>query len=236
MRGAMERLPALESAEIQLLLNGPESFTPDGNFILGEAPGLRGYYIAAGFNSGGIAGAGGAGRALAEWIVSGAATMDLTAYDPRRFLPRHADPAFLAARMREAPGLHYAIAWPNREPQTGRDLLRSPLHARLAARGACFGAKMGWERANWLAPAARGPAHGATRSAGRTGSRTRRASTGRRGRRWRCSTRPRSASCCWRGPTPARCWAGWPPTTWRCRWAGPSTRRCSTSAAATRAT
>ncbi len=157
MRGAMERLPALESAEIQLLLNGPESFTPDGNFVLGEAPGLRGYYVAAGFNSGGIAGAGGAGRALAEWIVNGAATMDLTAYDPRRFLPRHADPAFLAARMCEAPGLHYATAWPNREPQTGRDLLRSPLHARLAARGACFGAKMGWERANWLAPAGVAP-------------------------------------------------------------------------------
>jgi sarcosine dehydrogenase len=153
MQGALERIPALESAPVQLLLNGPESFTPDGNFILGEAPGLRGYFIAAGFNSGGIAGGGGAGRALAEWIVNGAATMDLTAYDPRRFLARHAEPGFLAARMREAPGLHYATAWPNREPETGRDLLRSPLHARLTARGACFGAKMGWERVNWLAPA-----------------------------------------------------------------------------------
>ncbi len=152
MRGALDRLPALETAEVQLLLNGPESFTPDGNFILGEAPGLRGYFIAAGFNSGGIAGGGGAGRALAEWIVNGAATLDLTAYDPRRFLPRHAEPAFLTARMREAPGLHYAPAWPNREPETGRGLLRSPLHERLAARGACFGAKMGWERVNWLAP------------------------------------------------------------------------------------
>ena len=152
MRGALERIPALESAEIQLLLNGPESFTPDGNFVLGEAPGLHGYFVAAGFNSGGIAGAGGAGRALAEWIVNGAATMDLTAYDPRRFLPRHAEPGFLAARMREAPGLHYATAWPNRESETGRGLLRSPLHERLAARGACFGSKMGWERVDWLAP------------------------------------------------------------------------------------
>ena len=152
MRGAAERIPALESAEIQLLLNGLESFTPDGNFVLGEAPGLRGYFVAAGFNSGGIAGAGGAGRALAEWIVGGTAPLDLTAYDPRRFLAGHADPAFLAARMRELVGLHYAIAWPNREHQTGRDLLRSPLHARLAARGACFGAKMLWERANWFAP------------------------------------------------------------------------------------
>jgi len=152
MRGAAERIPALESAEIQLLLNGPESFTPDGNFVLGEAPGLRGYFVAAGFNSGGIAGAGGAGRALAEWIAGGAPTLDLTAYDPRRFLLRHAEPAFLIERMRELVGLHYAIAWPNREPVTGRDLLRSPLHERLAARGACFGARMGWERVNWFAP------------------------------------------------------------------------------------
>jgi glycine cleavage system aminomethyltransferase T/glycine/D-amino acid oxidase-like deaminating enzyme len=153
MRGTIERIPAVESAEIQLLLNGPESFTPDGNFVLGEAPGLRGYFVAAGFNSGGIAGAGGAGRALAEWIAGGAPTLDLTAYDPRRFLPRHGEPAFLIERMREVPGTHYAVAWPNKEPVSGRDLLRSPLHARLAARGACFGTRMAWERANWFAPA-----------------------------------------------------------------------------------
>jgi heterotetrameric sarcosine oxidase gamma subunit len=157
MRGALERLPVLESAEIQLLLNGPESFTPDGNYILGEAPGLRGYFIAAGFNSGGIASAGGAGRALAEWIVDGVATSDLTAYDPRRFLPRHAEAAFLTARMCEVPGVHYAVAWPNREPETGRDMLHSPLHERLAARRASFGVKMGWERVNWLAPAGVAP-------------------------------------------------------------------------------
>jgi 4-methylaminobutanoate oxidase (formaldehyde-forming) len=153
MQGALERLPVLASAQVQLLLNGPESFTPDGNFVLGEAPGLRGYFIAAGFNSGGIAGAGGAGRALAEWIVGGGPTLDLTAYDPRRFLARHAEPGFLTARMREIVGHHYALAWPNWEPQTGRGLLRSPVHERLAARGACFGSRMGWERANWFAPA-----------------------------------------------------------------------------------
>ena len=162
MRGALERLPALGSAEVQLLLDGPESFTPDGNYVLGEAPGLRGYFVAAGFNSGGIASGGGAGRAMAEWIVNGAPTMDLTAYDPRRFLPRHGEPAFLVARMREAPGVHYAIAWPNREPETGRDMLRSPLHERLAARGACFGVKMGWERVNWLAPSGAAPRAGYT--------------------------------------------------------------------------
>jgi glycine cleavage system aminomethyltransferase T/glycine/D-amino acid oxidase-like deaminating enzyme len=152
IRNGVQRVPALESAEIQLLLNGPESFTPDGHFILGEAPGLRGYFVGAGFNSGGIASAGGAGRALAEWIVGGHAPMDLWAVDVRRFAAFHGDVGFLAKRMREAPGLHYRMAWPNREHETGRGLRRSPLHDRLAARGACFGAKMGWERANWFAP------------------------------------------------------------------------------------
>jgi 4-methylaminobutanoate oxidase (formaldehyde-forming) len=84
--------------------------------------------------------------------VGGAPAQDLTAYDPRRFLPRHAEPAFLTARMREVVGHHYAPAWPNREAESGRGLLRSPLHDRLAARGACFGSRMGWERANWFAP------------------------------------------------------------------------------------
>jgi len=84
--------------------------------------------------------------------VNGAPTMDLTAYDPRRMLPRHAEADFLTARMREVPGNHYAMAWPNKEPETARGLLRSPVHGRLAARRACFGTKMGWERANWFAP------------------------------------------------------------------------------------
>lgn len=153
IRNGIQRVPALESAEIQLLLNGPESFTPDGQFILGEAPGLRGYFVGAGFNSGGIASGGGAGRALAEWIVAGYPPMDLWAVDVRRFAPFHGDGAFLAERMREVPGLHYRMAWPNREHETARGLLRSPLYDRLAARGACFGARMGWERANWFAPA-----------------------------------------------------------------------------------
>src|SRR5439155_1521198 len=113
-------------------------------------PGLRGYFIAAGFNSGGIAYSGGAGRALAEWIVGGHMPMDLWSVDPRRFAAFHGEPRFLAERMREVPGLHYRMAWPLREHETGRGLLRSALHERLAARGASFGARMGWERANWL--------------------------------------------------------------------------------------
>jgi len=153
IESGVRRVPAVETAQIHLLLNGPESFTPDGHFVMGEAPGLRRYFVAAGFNSGGIANAGGAGQALAEWIVEGHPTMDLWAVDIRRFAPFHGDVTFLAERMREVPGLHYRMAWPNREHVTARGLRRSPLYERLATRGACFGAKMGWERANWFAPA-----------------------------------------------------------------------------------
>jgi len=158
MRGGVERIPALADAEIQILLNGPESFTPDGGYILGEAPGLHGYFIAAGFNSGGIANAGGAGKVLAEWIVGGHMPIDLWSIDPRRFAPLHNTTAFLTERMTEVVGLHYRMAWPNRQPESGRGLLRSPLYGRLAARGAVFGAKMGWERAHFFAPDEREPA------------------------------------------------------------------------------
>ena len=152
MTNAMTRVPALESAPIRLLMNGPESFTPDNYFILGEAPTLRHYYVAAGFCSGGIAAAGGAGRALAEWIVEDRPSMDLWPADIRRFAPFHGDRRFLAERVSEIVGVHYFVAFPNRELETGRGLRRSPVHERLRARGACFGAKMGWERPNWFAP------------------------------------------------------------------------------------
>jgi 4-methylaminobutanoate oxidase (formaldehyde-forming) len=137
---------------VRTFLNGPESFTPDNYFILGEAPEVRRYYVGAGFCSGGIAAAGGAGRALAEWIVEDRPPMDLWQADIRRFAPFHADPRFLRERVSEIVGVHYNIAFPNRELQSGRDLRRSPLHERLRARRAAFGAKMGWERANWFAP------------------------------------------------------------------------------------
>jgi len=153
LTNAIVRVPALEGAEIRRLLNGPESFTPDNQFLLGEAPEVRGFFIGAGFNSAGIASAGGAGRALAEWVVEGRPTVDLWPVDIRRFARVHGNTRWLAERARETPGLHYRMAWPNREYETGRDLRHSPLYARLAARGACFGAKMGWERALWFAPA-----------------------------------------------------------------------------------
>ena len=152
MANGLIRVPALKTVGVRQLLNGPESFTPDNDFILGEAPEVKNFFVAAGFNSIGIAGAGGAGKALAEWIVEGAPTMDLWPVDIRRFARFAGNDAWLCARVREALGLHYAMAWPNREPDSARPLRRSPLYDDLAGQGACFGAKMGWERANWFAP------------------------------------------------------------------------------------
>lgn len=151
MENALERVPALETAEIKTFLNGPESFTPDNNFLLGEAPEVAGVYVGAGFNSMGIASAGGAGRALAEWIVEGEATSDLWPVDIRRFADFNNNPAWLKDRIKETLGLHYAMPWPNRELDTARPFRRSPLYDRLAAKGAVFGSKMGWERANYFA-------------------------------------------------------------------------------------
>jgi heterotetrameric sarcosine oxidase gamma subunit len=157
MQNALERVPQLATSEVKKFYNGPESFTPDNNFILGEAPELKNFYVGAGFNSMGIASAGGAGRALAEWIVNGAATMDLWPVDIRRFANFNNNPRWLHDRVKETLGLHYAMPWPNRELDTARPFRRSPLYDRLAAKRACFGSKMGWERANWFAAAGETP-------------------------------------------------------------------------------
>ncbi len=151
MEGALRRCPVLETAEIRQFMNGPESFTPDGHFILGEAPGVANYFVAAGFNSAGIASAGGAGKALAEWIVGGMAPMDLWEVDIRRYGAFHANPTFLRQRTVESLGMHYAMHWPRFEPESARGLRRSPLYDRLRANRACFGSRFGWERANWFA-------------------------------------------------------------------------------------
>jgi 4-methylaminobutanoate oxidase (formaldehyde-forming) len=152
MENALTRLPALETAEIKTFMNGPESFTPDNNFIMGEAPELKHFFVAAGFNSIGIASGGGAGRALAEWIVNGEPTLDLWPVDIRRFAPFHNDDKFLKARVSEVLGLHYMMPWPNRELASARPQRSSPLYARLKAKHALFGSKMGWERPNFFAP------------------------------------------------------------------------------------
>jgi 4-methylaminobutanoate oxidase (formaldehyde-forming) len=152
MQKAIHRTPCLETAEVKMLLNGPESFTPDGNFILGEAPELRGFFVCAGFNSAGIANAGGAGKLIAEWIANGEAPLDLWDVDIRRFAPFHANRRHLFDRTAESLGLHYAMRWPREELSTVRPLRRSPLYDRLQARGAVFGSKLNWERANYFLP------------------------------------------------------------------------------------
>jgi sarcosine dehydrogenase len=145
------RIPALESCKFAKFVNGPESFTPDNNFILGEAPELRNLFVAAGFNSVGIASAGGAGKFLAEWMIAGEPTLDLWSVDIRRFAPWANNRSFLRERVTEVLGLHYQMAWPNREFECGRGLRKTPLHDLLADRGACFGSKNGWERPLWFA-------------------------------------------------------------------------------------
>ena len=152
MTNAIHRTPCLETAKIKMLLNGPESFTPDGNFILGEAPELRNYFVCAGFNSAGIANSGGAGRLMAEWIAADEAPSDLWDVDIRRFGAFTANRKALAERTGETLGLHYAMRWPRQELATGRPLRTSPLYDLLAARGAEFGSRNGWERANYFKP------------------------------------------------------------------------------------
>ena len=152
MDNALLRIPVLEETGLKKLYNGPESFTPDNQFILGEAPECANYFVAAGFNSVGIASAGGAGRALAEWIVNGEPTSDLTGVDIRRFAPFNGNNRWLHDRVAEILGLHYEIPWPNREMATARPFRRSPVHHLLVAGGANFGSRMGWERANFFAP------------------------------------------------------------------------------------
>jgi len=151
MEQAIVRIPALETAPVRRHVNGPESFTPDNRYMLGEAPELRNFFVAAGFNSVGIASAAGAGKALAEWIVGGEPSMDLWDVDIRRFMPFQGNAAYLRDRTTEVVGLLYAMHWPFRQPASARGVRRSTVHDRLAARGAVFGVVAGWERANWFA-------------------------------------------------------------------------------------
>ncbi len=153
---AIGRVPAMQTAGIKQFINGPESFTPDGNFILGEVPEVAGIFVGAGFNAFGIASAGGAGMALAEWVAKGAPPFDLWPVDIRRFGKNTLDTNWVRARSLEAYAKHYAMAWPFEEYRTGRPLRRSPLYDRLKAQGASFGEKLGWERPNWFADPARG--------------------------------------------------------------------------------
>ena len=157
MDNALIRVPSLEKTGIKTFMNGPECFTPDLNYIMGEAPQVKNFFVGAGFNSMGIASSGGAGMALAEWIVAGEPTLDLWPVDIRRFANFHGNDTWLKARVAETLGLHYKMPWPQREQESGRPFRRSPLYDRLKARGAWFGNKMGWDRPNWFAGVGKTP-------------------------------------------------------------------------------
>ena len=150
---AVRRVPALAKTGIQVFFNGPESFTPDDRYLLGEAPELKNLFVAAGFNSIGIQSAGGAGKVLADWILDGHPPMDLWDVDVRRAMPFQRNRRYLRERTVETLGLLYDMHWPFRQVESARGVRKSALHDRLAARGACFGELAGWERANWFAPA-----------------------------------------------------------------------------------
>ena len=152
MTAGLHRIPALEHAGIQHLMNGPEGFTPDTRQAMGESPFLKGFYVAAGFNSIGMMSSAGVGKAMAEWVAAGEPPMDLWEVDIARFDHQSVDDVFLSARVQEAVGNQFAMHWPYKRYETGRDVRRSPLHDAFAEAGAVFGAPAGgWERPLWFA-------------------------------------------------------------------------------------
>ena len=151
MAGAVRRVPAIADAGVSRIINGPEGFTPDNEFILGESE-VGGFFVAAGFCAHGIAGAGGIGRQMATWIVEGEPELDVWRMDIRRFGAQYRSQAFTLARTTEVYATYYDIHYPNEERQAGRPLRLSPAYARVAELGAVFGEKSGWERPNWFAP------------------------------------------------------------------------------------
>lgn len=148
---AMSRVPILYETGIRLLFCGPESFTPDHNYLMGEAPNLKNFFVAAGFNSLGILSGGGVGHVMARWILEGHPPMDVWSVNLRRTHPWQDNSRFLADRIVEALGIGYQDHWPARQWTTARDVRKTLLHDRVAAAGACFGEGAGWERPNWYA-------------------------------------------------------------------------------------
>jgi glycine cleavage system aminomethyltransferase T/glycine/D-amino acid oxidase-like deaminating enzyme len=151
MRNAIVRVPELADAEVVRLINGPEAFTPDGEFILGPSE-VRGFWIAAGFCAHGLAGAGGMGKLVAEWIVEGIPSLDTWEMDSRRFGGDYANRKYTLARTVEIYSTYYDVKYPGHERQAGRPLHLSPTYPRLQELGAAFGEKSGWERPNWFEP------------------------------------------------------------------------------------
>ncbi len=156
MENAVVRVPGLADMEVVKLINGPEAFTPDGEFILGPSE-VRGFWVAAGFCAHGLAGAGGMGKLVAEWIVEGTPSLDVWHMDSRRFGASYRSSEYTVARTKEVYETYYDVKYPGHERQAGRPLRVSPAYMRLLELGAAFGEKSGWERANWFEPnAARG--------------------------------------------------------------------------------
>jgi 4-methylaminobutanoate oxidase (formaldehyde-forming) len=149
MENALRRVPSLENAGVNLLLNGPEGFTPDAEYLLGPTA-VRGFWIAAAFCAHGLAGAGGIGKALAEWIIEGHPEWDLWRLDVRRFGTNYSSQRYTLKRVVETYSKYYDIHYPNEERQSARPLRLSPAYSRLSALGAAFGEKSGWERPNWF--------------------------------------------------------------------------------------
>ncbi len=147
---AFELVPVLQTAEVVTMINGPEAFTPDGEFILGESD-VRGFFVAAGFCAHGIAGAGGVGKVMADWMVHGEPEYDVWKMDIRRFGSHYRSRHYARERACEVYATYYDIHYPGEERQAGRPLKTAPTYGRLAKLGAAFGEKSGWERANWFA-------------------------------------------------------------------------------------
>jgi glycine cleavage system T protein len=162
MQGAISRVPAIEDAGVTRMINGPEAFTPDNEFILGESE-VRGFFVAAGFCAHGIAGAGGIGQQMARWIVDGEPELDLWKMDIRRFGGQYRSQALTLARTYENYATYYDIHYPNEEREAGRPLRLSPAYEEVAALGAVFGEKSMWERPNWFAPNEAGAGVAATK-------------------------------------------------------------------------
>jgi glycine cleavage system aminomethyltransferase T/glycine/D-amino acid oxidase-like deaminating enzyme len=151
MEGALVRVPELADAEVIRLINGPEAFTPDGEFILGPSD-VRGFWVAAGFCAHGLAGAGGMGQLVAEWIVEGVPSLDVWEMDSRRFGRNYESREYTLARTTEVYSTYYDVKYPGHEREAGRPLLVSPTYARMQELGGVFGEKSGWERVNWFEP------------------------------------------------------------------------------------
>jgi 4-methylaminobutanoate oxidase (formaldehyde-forming) len=151
LENAVRRVPVLEEMEVVKLINGPEAFTPDGEFILGPTD-VRGFWVAAGFCAHGLAGAGGMGKLVAEWIVEGTPSLDVWHMDSRRFGSAYRSREYTLARTTEVYSTYYDVKYPGHEREAGRPLRVSPTYARLQELGAVWGEKSGWERANWFEP------------------------------------------------------------------------------------